>query len=395
MAVFGGRRRSLWNWRRAGAATVLVLAASSVAVVPAGAATRSTVQIQTIPELTYGSFTTVAGRILSGGAGTGHVQVVVYGRGSAARRWSRVATVRTTGTGRFHVLARPGTNTRYFAFFPGTSGRRAASSRAVTTLVRPRTTLTASAASVLTGQSVTLTTSVAPSHAGTAVTYQWFDGMTWKSIGTGTLNVASQAATGFSVPNVGSQWFRVVLAAHRDHSEGRALVNVAGVAAPVTGAQPPPTTPPPTGGPAVYEARDLAPGGTANAVTSRQGFSIHGGTNTCSYSGVSQMTVTDPNMVSDGASVTDYYRNNFWTYDPRTRQWTYLGSSGWNGSGRFLATAWYDAATGQAANHSFTFAPGYYYGITQTFLDGGDGNRAYELAVPFLVDSGTLYACLQ
>jgi hypothetical protein len=251
--------------------------------------------------------------------------------------------------------------------------------------------LSAAGATVTAGQAVALTTTVRPALAGTAVTYQWLDVATWKTLGTGTLNSASQHAISITIPKAETYFFRVVLPAQGHRTEGQARAYVTGVPAAVT----PPAPPTPTpggGGPAVYEAGDTPPGGYPNGWTIG-GYSLHGGTNTCSYgAGIRQMTVTEPSFGSDGSSATDYFRDNFWTYDPSTRQWTYLSSGHWNAQGRALALPWYDLGTGERARRNYEFTPGYYYGVTQSFIDGVTGQQ-YEMAVPFLVESNQLYAC--
>jgi hypothetical protein len=376
-------------WRTAGAATVVVLVSSSFTPATAIAATRSTVRIHATPELLYGASGTVSGRVLSHGSGVHGKHVVVYYRKAGADHWSRLARLRTSRTGRYRLATHPGTNTRYFARFPGTSARRGASSTAVATLVRPYVTLTASATTVTAGQTVSLTTTVKPVHAGMTITYQWLDGALWKNLSTATLNSASQHAVSFSVPRVASYWFRVVLPGHRDHSEGRAVANVVGVApAPAPPALPPATPP----APAVFDAQDTPPGGYPSDVATPAGYGISGGTDTCSTSGTGEMAVTAPS-VGDDSAVIDYYRNNFWVYDPVARQWTFLSSGRWNANHRFLGGSWYDVETGVIANSTnYQFTPGFYYGVTQSVIDGLS-NVQYELAIPFLAEASPYFAC--
>jgi hypothetical protein len=396
MGTFTRTARARGCWWAAGALSAVVLAASSVSIAsPAAASTSSTVRLAATTSLLYGGTGTVSGRVLSGGSGVGGVRVVVYYRPAGTDEWAGLTRTRTTRTGRFKVSTQPGRNTRYFARFRGTSSHGAASSLARRTLVSPLVTLDAAAGPVIAGQSVTLTTKVVPSHPSRTITYQWLDpGGVWRNVGTGTLSSASQHMASFSIPNVATYWFRVGLPAHSDHAEGRAVEQVIGVAS--TATPPPPTAPPPPSSPAVYEARDSAPNGRPPAVQSAGGYVISAGTSNCANSGSGRLTVTGPG-ISDSLAfdhpVFDYYRNNFFTWDPSIRVWTYVSSSRWMERNRLTFGTWIDYLDGTPSDPAtYTVTTGLYWGVTQSVIDSWV-NLQYEVAVTFLTDPSPYYAC--
>ena len=68
--------------------------------------------------------------------------------------------------------------------------------------------------------------------------------------------------------------------------------------------------------------------------------------------------------------VFDYYRNNFWTWDPSTRVWTYVRSSHWMERNRLTFGAWTDQVTGTPTDPAtYAVTTGTYWGVTQSFID--------------------------
>lgn len=62
----------------------------------------------------------VTGRLLIGGSGGSGRQVVVQARGRGTTTWSKVATVRTSSSGRYSLRLRPGTSREYRTIFRAT-----------------------------------------------------------------------------------------------------------------------------------------------------------------------------------------------------------------------------------------------------------------------------------
>jgi hypothetical protein len=167
---------------------------------------------------TYGQGRDLWVRLRHGSTGLAGRKVRLYKRPVGAANWSLAGQWTTDANGGFTVTGHPSANTDYQARYVPATGDATASESAVMRIdVMPRVTATLSAPSVPHGSPATLTTTVAPSHAGQSVLLQrWYSGFGWRNVLSRTLNASSKAAYTFTLP-AGSYRFRVLKPADADH----------------------------------------------------------------------------------------------------------------------------------------------------------------------------------
>jgi hypothetical protein len=132
-----------------------------------------------------------------------------------------VATATTSTTGTFSVAVRPTVNTRYRAVFVGMGPAAGAYSNGFWVKVAPAVSIVASRSSITYRSTITLSTTVAPVHAGRPVLLQLWTGTSWATIATVPLSSSSTASAVVRPPNHGINSYRWATPADADHDIGR------------------------------------------------------------------------------------------------------------------------------------------------------------------------------
>lgn len=167
---------------------------------------------------TYGQGRDLWVRLRHGGTGLAGRKVRLYKRPAGTATWSLSGQWTTDANGGFTVTAHPSANTDYQArYVPATGDATDSESVVMRVNVMPAVTATLARTTVPHGSPATLTTTVAPSHAGQSVLLQrWYSGSGWRNVRSRTLTSSSKAAFTFTLP-AGSYQFRVLKPADADH----------------------------------------------------------------------------------------------------------------------------------------------------------------------------------
>ncbi|HEU0132063.1 MAG TPA: hypothetical protein VFQ85_13830 [Mycobacteriales bacterium] len=169
----------------------------------------------------YGTTTTLTMRLTHVGASPAGIpgrKVRFYKRRLGTSTWTYAGTFTTGPTGAVSVTQQPASNAEYFAKYapgPGDALPSEAPVRRVT--VAPVVKAALSRTTVARGTAVTLSTSVAPSHAGQGVYLQRSYSGSWRNVLSRTLNSGSAASFAFALSTPGTYYFRVYKPADADH----------------------------------------------------------------------------------------------------------------------------------------------------------------------------------
>lgn len=134
--------------------------------------------------------------------------------------WGRVrgtTTWKLLGTGA-RVTVAPTATMELQAFHPGTTRTRTSRSNILLAPVQAKIVTALSASTIVLGRSVTLTTTVAPSHAGKSVSLQRYSSGAWRTLTSKTLSSTSKAAFTIRPTVRGKVQYRVAMSAHADHA---------------------------------------------------------------------------------------------------------------------------------------------------------------------------------
>jgi hypothetical protein len=168
--------------------------------------------------VTYGHAATLSIRLAQvGGAGLSGRQVTLSKR-KVGGAWGPAGTYVTGADGRVTVTAKPASNTEYRASYTAPDVATLSAPDVVRRInVKPAVKATLSRTSVPRNTSVTVSSSVAPSHAGQTVYLQRYYSGAWHNSLSKTLSSSSTAAFAFAKSAAGTYTYRVYKPADADH----------------------------------------------------------------------------------------------------------------------------------------------------------------------------------
>lgn len=172
--------------------------------------------------LTSGGSVTLTGKLVrkDTGAGLPGVPVQLYGRYKGATSDTLVTTV-TSGTGgALTYTHKPTKGVTYKWVYRGSSTLTGSVSPLRSVTVAPRVTGTLSRTSFPLGGTVTLSGTVAPSHAGRTVHLQRHVSGAWKNVASRTLSTSSAYSFSIKPTARGTYTYRVHMPADADHAAG-------------------------------------------------------------------------------------------------------------------------------------------------------------------------------
>lgn len=172
--------------------------------------------------LTYGSAVTVSGWLTRSdtGAGVAGAPVRLYGRRKGTTTWTLLGTAVTTSTGVMSLYHKPAWSLDYRWAYGGTSTLLGSTSATRTVGVRTRVSAVQSRTSFPLGGSVTLSGSVAPTHAGQTIYLQRYVNGAWSTVASRTLSSTSTYAFTIKPASRGTYYFRTYKPADIDHTAG-------------------------------------------------------------------------------------------------------------------------------------------------------------------------------
>jgi hypothetical protein len=144
------------------------------------------------------------------------LQQMVYG----ATTWSNLTTATSSSTGAVSFTRAPTTRTSYRLVFAGTATYSAVISATKVVTVAPSVTAALAKTTTPLGGTVSLTGSVAPTHAGQRVSLQELVSGTWRAVTTAVLSGASGYTFAVRPTTRGTHVYRVVKPADADHVVG-------------------------------------------------------------------------------------------------------------------------------------------------------------------------------
>ncbi|MGW0230859.1 fibronectin type III domain-containing protein [Actinopolymorpha singaporensis] len=168
--------------------------------------------------LTYGGAVTMSGRLTDpqGGA-LPSIPVHVQYRSLGSSAWKTLVSGTTSSTGQITASIKPSA-TRDFRLLSDASEQYAsATSPVVRVNVAQKVTAASDKSSILLGQTLTITGSVAPSHAGGTVLLQAYYSGAWHTVKSATLSSSSTYSVSYKPSSKGSKPFRVYRSADTDH----------------------------------------------------------------------------------------------------------------------------------------------------------------------------------
>ena len=185
----------------------------------AGSALTSATSASTV---TYGSTVTVSGRLTSTdtGNGVGGAPVQLYGRRKGTTTWLLLGTATSSSTGALAISHRPTWTLDYRWSYAGSATHGSSVSAARAVGVGTKVSATLSRTSVALGGSVTLSGTVAPTHAGQAVYLQRLVNGSWSTVAGRTLSSTSTYGFTIKPSSRASYYYRVYKPADVDHLAG-------------------------------------------------------------------------------------------------------------------------------------------------------------------------------
>jgi spore germination protein YaaH len=160
--------------------------------------------------ITYGAKATVSGKLTTtSGAAVASQRVVLQWRAAGATTWQNVASGTTSSTGAVSLGYAPKSNGSFRLYAPSSWSYLAATSSAVTTLVRWRVSASFYDATVTRGTTVWLRGSVAPIRSGTAVQRQRYVNGSWTTVASTTVRSDGTYSFSFTWFTPGTYTYRV------------------------------------------------------------------------------------------------------------------------------------------------------------------------------------------
>jgi hypothetical protein len=154
------------------------------------------------------------------GTGIAGVPVQLYGRRKGTTSWVLLRTATSTSTGAVALTHKPSWSLDYRWTYRGSSMYVASSSAVRAIGVRTAVTATLSRTSFALGGSVTLSGSVAPTHAGQTVYLQRLVNGSWTNAASRRLSSTSTYAFTIKPSYRGTYYYRVYKPADTDHLAG-------------------------------------------------------------------------------------------------------------------------------------------------------------------------------
>lgn len=172
--------------------------------------------------VTYGGAVRLTGKLTEFGttAGLGGRPVALYRRPKGAGTFAQVATATTDGAGAYTFTHKPAANSDYRVRHCGQAGWLGSYSPTRAVLVKAKVSSTASATSVRLGSTVTISGSVAPSHAGQGVVLQRYSSGAWRTVSTRTLSSTSRFSFTVKPGSRATFSYRVHKPGDADHAAG-------------------------------------------------------------------------------------------------------------------------------------------------------------------------------
>jgi type VII secretion-associated serine protease mycosin len=172
--------------------------------------------------LTSGGTVTLTGKLVrkDTGAGLAGVPVQLYGRYKGASSDTLIATVTSSTGGALRHTHKPTKGVTYKWVYRGSSTLTGSVSPLRTVTVATRVTGALSRTSLPLGGAVTLSGSVAPSHAGQTVYLQRHVGGSWKNVTSKRLSTSSGYSFSIKPTARGTYTYRVYKPADADHAAG-------------------------------------------------------------------------------------------------------------------------------------------------------------------------------
>jgi hypothetical protein len=169
--------------------------------------------------ITYGSRASLSGRLADQASGTGITDqpVNLWAQPATTTGWRQAATATTGADGSFRFTPAPAATTAYRASFAGSDRYGTADSAQVTVSVRTNVSARKSASTIRYGQTITVTGTVSPNHAGQRVYLQRLVSAAWKTAATATLSSTSGYSLRAKPLTKGKLTYRVYKSADRDH----------------------------------------------------------------------------------------------------------------------------------------------------------------------------------
>jgi hypothetical protein len=171
--------------------------------------------------ITYGSSASVTGALTDvDGVPLAGATTRLQSRSPGAATWTTVSTLTTSSTGTVSASVKPSANREYRLISDATSAYAAASSATVLVQVRQKVTAALNDSSITLGQSVTITGSVAPNHAGQTVILQRYSSGAWQTVKSATLTSTSTYSFSYKPGSAGTRTLRVYRPADAGHASG-------------------------------------------------------------------------------------------------------------------------------------------------------------------------------
>jgi hypothetical protein len=172
--------------------------------------------------ITYGGRASLHGRLTDEQTGEpiAGAPVNLIGRRAGASSDQAAGSATSDAAGATSFTRAPTATTAYRASFPGSATHGTADSSRVTVRVRTRVAARKSASTIRYGQTITVTGTVSPNHAGQRVLLQRLVSGAWKTAATATLTRGSGYTVRAKPPTKGRLLYRVYKSADTDHVAG-------------------------------------------------------------------------------------------------------------------------------------------------------------------------------
>jgi hypothetical protein len=170
--------------------------------------------------LVYGTPATLSGALSWNGTHPAGRAVSIQALPYGSTVWTQVAVATTSATGTFSAVVRPSVNTSYRAGFAGSDSMGGGYSAARLLPVAPTMSILANTNSVVLGGTITIATTLAPSHPGGSILLQRWSGSAWATVAVRTLSSTSTASVIVRPPSRGVNTYRWVTPSDPAHAAG-------------------------------------------------------------------------------------------------------------------------------------------------------------------------------
>ena len=192
--------------------------------------TQSVVSLSAPNSVLYGGAVRLTGGLLWDNGPLGGRTVALFAQKSGSLVWSRLGSATTSASGAYGFSVKPLGSTRYRVGYAGPAGSYSGVAGIAgigggysvvrTVSVRPTVSMAGNRTSMRLGTDASLTAAVGPSHRGSTVYLQRWNGASWVGVTSRTLTATSTTSAGVRPPGRGRSTYRWVLPAHRDHGLG-------------------------------------------------------------------------------------------------------------------------------------------------------------------------------